>query len=65
MTGDKTGATPATPKAKSTEKRRSVSTKRMYWAIVDYIQENGINEKDALVVDLLDALKDDVLKETR
>ena len=71
MTGDKkTGATPAIPggsivSAKSAAKRRSFSAKRMYWALVDYVQENGIDEKDATVVDLLDALKDDVLLETR
>ena len=71
MTGDKkAGATPAIPggsivSAKSAAKRRLVSAKRMYWALVDYVQENGIDEDATKVATLLDLIKDDVLLETR
>ena len=50
---------------KSSKTRKSMSTKKMYWALVDYVEQSSIDPKDGTVEDLLDLIKDDVLLETR
>ncbi len=70
MTGDKkAGATPAIPggsivSAKSAAKRRSVSTKRLYWALMDYVEATGLTD-ETTVKALLENLGEDVLLEMR
>ena len=61
MGDEKTGTTPATTPIT----RRSVSNKRLYWGLQDYIKEKGLVPKDDSIEVLLGLLKDDVLEDTR